>query len=57
MQLKFETGDDKEYKINGIRDSAVYARESARLLLKLYYLVSWKNYPEKENTWEPALAI
>ena len=27
MQLKFEPGDNKEYEVDGIRDSAVYARE------------------------------
>ena len=29
MQLEFEASDDKEYEINGIWDSAVYAKESA----------------------------
>ena len=59
MQLDFEfqAGDDKEYEVNGIWDSTVYARESAGQLPGLYYLVSWKGYPEEENTWEPALAI
>ena len=28
MQLKFEAGNNKEYKIDGIWDSAVYAKES-----------------------------
>ena len=58
IQLEFEAGDDKKYEIDGIWDSAVYARESATgQLLGLYYLVLWKDYPEEENTWEPALAI
>ena len=57
MQLKFKTGNNKEYKVNGIWDSVVYARESARQLPGLYYLVLWKSYPEEENTWEPALAV
>ena len=30
MKLEFEAGNDKEYEVDGIRDSAVYARESAR---------------------------
>ena len=57
MQLEFEADNDKEYEVNGIRDSAVYAGESAKQLPGLYYLFLWKDYPEEENTWEPALAI
>ena len=29
MQLKFEAGEDKEYEVDGIWESAVYAMESA----------------------------
>ena len=57
MQLEFEVGNNKEYNVNGIRDSAVYTSESKGQLPGLYYLVSWKSYPEEENTWKPALAI
>ena len=58
-QLEFEAGgDNEEYEVEGIRDSAVYARESeAGHLPGLYYLVSWKGYPEDESTWEPASAV
>ena len=55
---EFELGDDKEYEVEAIWDSAVYARESELGHLRgLYYLESWKRYPEEENTWEPALAV
>ena len=44
--------------MEAIWDSAVYARESeSGHLSGLYYLVSWKWYPEEENTWEPASAV
>ena len=51
IQLDFETGDDEEYEVEGIQDSAVYTRESESHLPGLYYLVSWKGYSEEENTW------
>ena len=57
LNFEFEAGDNKEYEVEGIRDSAVYARESEKQLPGLYYLVLWKGYPEKENSWELALAI
>ena len=56
-QLDFKADNNKEYKVEAIRDSTVYARESEGHLLGLYYLVSWKGYPEEENTWEPASAV
>ena len=51
-QLELEAGsNNKEYKVEGIRDSAVYARKSeADHLLSLYYLVSWKGYPKNKST-------
>ena len=60
MQLDFEfkAGNNEEYKVNGIQNSAVYAKESITgQLLRLYYLVLWRDYPGEKNIWEPALAI
>ena len=55
---EFESGNDKEYKVEKIQDSAVYMRESeSGYLPGFYYLVSWKRYLEEENIWEPALAV
>ena len=43
--------DSGKYKVEAIQDSAVYAKESESAHLPgLYYLVSWKRYPEEENT-------
>ena len=39
LNFEFEAGDNKEYKVEGIQDSAVYARESVGQLSELYYLV------------------
>ena len=50
LDFEFEAGNGKEYKVDGIRDSVVYVRESTRQLPGLYYLVSWKGYPKEENT-------
>ncbi len=59
-KLEFESdGNGEEYKVKAIRNSAVYAKEldSGHHLPGLYYLVSWKSYPEEVNTWKPALAV
>ena len=39
MQLKFEAGNNKGYKVDDIWDSAIYARELAGQLSGFYYLV------------------
>ena len=58
LNFKFEAGDDKEYKFDGIQDSAVYAKKSIiGQLPRFYYLILWKDYPKEENTWEPESAI
>ena len=51
-QIEFEgKGEGEEYEVEAICDSAAYARElDSSHLPGLYYLVSWKSYPEEENT-------
>ena len=51
-ETELNTGDDSgKYEVDTIRDSTVYVRESeSGHLLGLHYLVSWKGYPEEENT-------
>ena len=46
-KLEFKAGgDNEEYEVEGICNSAVYARElEAGHLPGLYYLVLWKIYP------------
>ena len=58
-EIEFNVGDNgsKKYKVEAIRDSAVYIKESEGYLPGLYYLVSWKKYLKEEYTWEPASAI
>ena len=57
LDFEFEASNGEEYKVDGIQDSAVYARESAKQLSGLYYLILWKGYPKEKNTWEPASVI
>ena len=56
-EFELEPGDNKEYEVEAIRDSAVYAKEADGHLLGLYYLVAWKGYPEEESTWKPSSAV
>ena len=50
-ELDAGNNDSGEYKVEAIRDSAVYARESeSGHLPGFYYLIFWKGYPEEENT-------
>ena len=54
---EFDTGNNKEYEVEAIKDSAIYAKEAKGHLPSLYYLVSWKSYPQEESTWEPSFAV
>ena len=54
---EFDAGDNKEYEVEAIMDSTVYAKKAEGYLPGLYYLVSWKGYPEEESTWEPSSAV
>ena len=54
---EFEPGDNKKYKVEAIRDSAIYAKEADGHFSRLYYLVAWKGYPEEENTWKPSSTV
>ena len=51
-ELEFDASNNKEYKIEVIIDSTVYAKKAEGHLPGLYYLVFWKGYLGKESTWE-----
>ena len=41
LDFEFEAGNNKDYEVDGIQDSAFYAKEpTIGQLLRLYYLVS-----------------
>ena len=64
---KFNGSNNKKYKveviknstvyIKGVKKSTVYIKGVKKHLLGLYYLISWKDYPEKEIIWELSLRI
>ena len=58
-QLEFKAGgNNEENEIKGIRNSAVYTRESETgHLPSLYYVVFWKNYLKDESNWESASVV
>ena len=54
---EFDASNNREYKVEAIIDSAVYAKEVEGHLPGLYYLISCKNYSDEENTWQPSFAV
>ena len=56
-ELEFESGNKKEYKVERIWNSAIYASKAKSHLPSLYNLVEWKKYPEEENIWESSFAV
>ena len=50
-ELEFKAGDNKEYEVKAIIDSAMYGQQANNdQMPDLYYLVSWKGYKEEKNT-------
>ena len=50
LEPEFDAGNNKEYEVEAIKDSVVYVKEAEGHLSGLYYLISWKGYPEEEST-------
>ena len=50
-ELNASNDNNKEYKVEAIWDSAVYASKlKSGYLSSFYYLVAWKAYSKEENT-------
>lgn len=51
LEMELKSGDNIEYEVETIWDSAIYAQELvAGHLPDLYYLIFWKGYSEEGNT-------
>ena len=57
LELKFETGDNKEYKMEIIWENTVYANKTKGHIPGLYYFLVWKKYFKKENIWETSSVV
>lgn len=50
IELRFNAGKNKRYKVKAIKDNVVHFNAAAKgQFLGLYYLVSWKNYSKNES--------
>ena len=57
-EIDVSNNDSKEYEVEAIWDSAIYANKlESGHLPGLYYLVAWKGYSKEENTWKPLSAV
>lgn len=55
---KFEAGNEEEYKVEKIQNSAIYVKKSTiGRLPSFYYLIFWKDYPNEKNTWGPISVV
>ena len=43
IELKFEAGNSKKYKVEAIQDSTIYTNKAKSHLLGFYYLIAQKN--------------
>lgn len=58
MELEFDIGEDKKYRVETIKNNAVFSNAVAEdQSSKLHFLLFWKSYLEKEDIWEPTLVV
>lgn len=48
--LKLDLKNDKKYKVESIKDNAIYVKKAQCQLLGLYYLIFYKRFPKEEDT-------
>ena len=48
--IEFEAGNSKEFGVEIIWDSIIYANKAEGYLSGPHYLVVWNRYPKEENT-------
>lgn len=56
-ELMFDASNIQKYKVEINKNCTVYAKKVERNLTDIYYLVFWKGYLEKVNTWEPSSTV
>ena len=54
---EFDAGNNKEYKVEVIKNSVIYAKKAEGHLPGLYYLISWKRCSEKKKIWKPFFTV
>lgn len=57
LKLKLNARKDRKYKIEAIRDSAIYNKVVECQLPELYHLVFSKYYLDDKSTWDPVFAV
>ncbi len=49
---KFETKDNKEYKVKAIIEKIMYDKKRNNQMPGLYYFVLWKDFLKEKSFWE-----
>lgn len=57
LELKLNIRKDKKFKVEAIKNTAIYTKPTDDQLVELNYQISLKNYPENESILKLASAI